>query len=122
MLTTHIYFNGQCKEAIELYKKAFNAEVKTIILNPEKDDIVIHAEIFIDNQLLYLNDFGNSDGYSISGGYQLCVNFKNKNDLMEAYSIIQNGSIIISPMQATDYSICVVRFIDRFDVRWAFVV
>lgn len=121
MLVTHIYFNGQCKEAIDLYVKAFNATVKTIMKNPE-NDLVIHAEILIHDQLLMLNDFGDNDGISKSGGYQLAVRFDNENDLKAAYSVLEDGSITISPMQATDYSACVVRFGDKFDARWAFWV
>lgn len=122
MLATHIYFNGQCKEAIELYVKAFNATIKTIMQKSGQEELVIHAEIYIHNQLLMLNDFGDNDGYSKSGGYQLAVSFDNEDDLKKAYSVLKDGSTTISPMQATDYSTCVVRFIDKFDVRWAFWV
>lgn len=122
MLLTHIYFNGQCRNAIELYKKAFSAKVQTIIPDPEHVDLIIHAEILIHNQLLYLNDFGGSNVNSVSGGYQLCVQFDNEEDLKEAYSILEAGSTTVLPMQATDYSSCVIRFIDKFDVRWAFMV
>jgi PhnB protein len=122
MLVTHLYFNGECKEAIELYKKAFNATIKTIMLKPEQDDLVVHAEILIHNQLLMVNDFGDNDGYSKSGGYQLAVSFSNEYDLKDAYSVLKDGSTTISHMQATDYSVCVVRFIDKFNVRWAFWV
>ena len=122
MLATHLYFNGQCKEAIALYVRAFNGTIKTIIQNPENDDLVIHAEILIHNQLIMLNDFGDNDGFSKSGGYQLAVSFDNECDLKDAYSILKDGSTTISPMQATDYSVCIVRFIDKFDVRWGFWV
>lgn len=118
MFATHLYFNGQCREAIELYVKAFNATIKTIMPNPGQEELVIHAEILIHNQLLMLNDFGDNDGYSKSGGYQLTVSFNNEVDLKKAYSVMKDGSTTISPMQATDYSACVVRFIDKFDVRW----
>lgn len=121
MLLTHIYFNGQCKQAIELYKQAFNATVKTLIEDPS-NLLVVHAEIVIHNELLILNDFGNKDGNSISGGYQLCVQFDNEAALLKAYNTMQNGSITIEPIQSTDYSSCVVRFIDMFDVRWGFWV
>ena len=49
MFCAHIYFNGNCAEAVEAYKKAFNAEILTIIHNPEigKESHVIHAEIEI---------------------------------------------------------------------------
>ena len=122
MLVTHIYFNGQCKAAIELYVQAFGASIETIIPKPDQDDLIVHAEILIHNQLLMLNDFGNNDGYSKSGGYQLSVKFDMVDDLKKAYSILEAGSTTISPMQETEYSICVIRFIDKFDVRWAFWV
>lgn len=121
MLVTHIYFNGQCKKAIEMYKQALNATVKTLIEDTETQ-LVIHAEITIHNQLLMLNDFGNNDGFSKSGGYQLSVQFDNEADLKRAYNVMQEGSTTIEPVQATEYSPCVVRFIDTFDVRWAFWV
>ncbi len=120
MLATHLYFNGQCREAIELYVKAFNATIKTIMTNPGQEELVIHAEILIHNQLLMLNDFGDKDGYSKSGGYQLAVSFDSEDDLKNAYSVMKDGSTTISPMQAADYSPCVVRFVDKFDVRWGF--
>jgi len=119
MLNTHIYFNGNCKEAIELYIKALNATKETII---EESNIIIHAEIIIHEQILMLNDFGDNDGYSKSGGYQLSLKFKNEDELRKAYLIMKDGSKTISPIKSTDYSSCVVRFIDKFDVRWAFWV
>jgi len=122
LLVTHIYFNGQCKDAIDLYVKAFSATIETLILKPDQENLVVHAEITIHGQLLMLNDFGDNDGVSKSGGYQLSVRFGSEEDLKNTYRIIKEGSTIISPMQATDYSSCVVRFIDRFDVRWAFWV
>ena len=77
MFVTHIYFNGQCKEAIELYKSVFNATIKTLIEDSSKL-LVVHAEIVIHNEVLMLNDFGNNDGISKSGGYQLSVQFDNQ--------------------------------------------
>lgn len=122
MIVTHIYFNGQCKEAIELYVQAFGGSIETIIQQPDQDQLIIHAEILIHNQLLMLNDFGDNDGFSKSGGYQLSVKFDTADELRKAYSLLEEGSTIISPMQETDYSVCVIRFIDKFDVRWGFWV
>lgn len=120
MLVTHIYLKGQCKEAIDLYVKAFNATIETIIHDTEQEELIIHAEILIHNQLLMLND--NNDGLSESSGYQLSVRFDSENELKSAYSVFKDDSNVILPMQATDYSSCVVRFVDKFDVRWAFWV
>lgn len=121
MLTTHIYFNDNCKEAMEMYKNALGATVKTLFEDSESR-LVVHAEMVINDGLLMLNDFGDNDGFSKSGGYQLCVQFNNEDDLKSAYSAMQSESLTISPMQPTDYSPCTIRFIDKFDVRWAFMV
>ena len=67
-----------------------------------------------------LNDFGDNDGFSVSGGYQLSVKFDSEDELKDAYSLLKANSKVILPMQSTDYSVCVVRFVDMFDVRWAF--
>lgn len=122
MLTAHIYFNGQCKEAIDLYTKAFNADVRTVIMEPDKSEasLVLHAEICIHGQILMMNDFGNNDGYTISGGYQLAVSFRNADELKLAYSILEEDSTTVEDIHETDYSPCVVRFIDKFGVRWGF--
>lgn len=118
MLVPHIYLYGHCKEAIQLYQKAFGATVHTIIEDNEHK-LIVHAEIEIHHQLLMLNDTGGDLDFSQSGGYQLSVQFDNEDDLLAAYSILMEGATIIFSMQATEYSVCVVRFIDRFDVRWA---
>ncbi len=122
MLAAHIYFNGQCKEAIELYVKALGAKIETIIPDSGKEGLIVHAEVLIHGQTLMLNDFGGNQGFSKSGGYQLSLRFDNEDELKKAYSKIKEGSTTVMPMQPADYSPCVVRFIDRYDVRWAFWV
>lgn len=120
VLVTHIYLNGRCKEAIEMYEKAFDATIDTIIEEPDKDNntVVIHAEICIHGQQLMLNDNKSLD----SEGYQLSVRFQNEEDLKKAYDILEEKSITVASMEATDYSTSVVRFIDKFKVRWGFWV
>ena len=121
MLVTHVYFNGNCKEAITLYKDALYADVKMLIEDPDSS-LVVHAEMMIHDGLLMLNDFGNNDGASKSGGYQLCLQFENEDELQRAYSKMECDSTTINPLQSTEYSPCTVRFEDRFGVRWAFWV
>lgn len=118
---THIYFNGDCKQAISLYEKAFGVSVQTLIEHSDQP-LVVHAEILIHNEVLMVNDFGNNDGHSTSGGYQLSLQFDDEAALKKAYAEMQKGSTTIEPMQPTDFSPCTVRFIDRFGVRWAFWV
>ncbi len=124
MFCTHVYFNGNCREAIELYEKAFSTKVLTIIQNlaPGKENEILHAEIMIHDQKLMMNDFGDNDGITRSSGYQLVVQFQTVEQLEEAYAVLSVNSTTITPKQPTDYSECVVRFIDKFGVPWGMMV
>lgn len=122
MLCTHIFLYGRCKEALGFYKEAFDAEIQTVIEDPDNEDIIIHSEIMIHNQLLMLNDFGDNDEVTKSGGYQIVVRFDSEGELYNTYEFFKDECTIISPMQSKDYTPCQVRFIDKFDVRWGFYV
>jgi len=87
-VTPNLHFRGQGKQAIELYKQVFGAEVKVLLCNSDanpkdcetnvatQNDLVYHAEIYID------------------------------------------GATIIYPMQSTTYSSCFVSLVDKFGMRW----
>jgi PhnB protein len=124
MFCTHIYFNGNCREAINLYAKALDADVLTVMAYPEegKGNFVIHAEMEIDGKKLVMNDFGDDEGVTTPGGYQLVMQFPDAEQLRLAFEILSKDGKILSPMQSADYSSCVVRFADRFGTRWAFYV
>jgi PhnB protein len=124
MFCTHIYFNGNCREAIDLYAKALDADVLTVMAYPEegKGNFVIHAEMEIDGKKLVMNDFGDDEGVTTPGGYQLVMQFPDAEQIRLAFEILSKDGKILSPMQSADYSSCVVRFADRFGTRWAFYV
>jgi len=69
-----------------------------------------------------MNDFGNNEGNTKASGYQLVVQFESLAQLEESYEALLENSIPISPKQPTDYSPCVVQFIDKFGTRWGFFV
>jgi PhnB protein len=120
----HPHFNGNCREALDFYKKSSSVQVLSIISNPEngKDNEIIHSEILIHDQKLMMNDFGDQDGITQACGYQLVVQFATLAELDEMYAVLSDHCKIISPKQPTDYSECVVRLIDKFGVPWALYV
>jgi PhnB protein len=123
MLVPHLYLNGRCEEAISIYVKAFGAEVKVLIPQPENSPQkgVMHAEIYIHGQRVMLNDVQGKIDYT-RGTQELVVIFNSTEDLKKSYEIIKEGSRTLSPMQATDYSPCVVEFWDKFGIPWGFMV
>ena len=124
MLVPHLYLNGRCEEAISMYMAAFNAEVKVLIRHPQEgpEKEILHAEIYIHGQRIMLNDITGNNEYTERGTIQLIVIYDNEEELKNSYKIMEEGSHIVSPMQATKYSPCVIEFCDKFGVHWGFMV
>lgn len=128
-VTPNLHFRGEAKAALELYKKAFGAEVRVLYTNadahpedlaPEENDrpeIVYHCEMYIDGQRLTLSD--DPDGPAAnSHPMSLLITFESAADGKQAYEIMKEGATIIYPVQTTTYSSFFVSLIDRFGMRW----
>ncbi len=119
-VTPNFHLKCQCKQAIELYRQAFAAEVKELLFNSDansqdyriKDEshkeLVYHAEIYIGNQRIFLSDLLDD---TIPAGNTLSL-------VEKAYEIIKDGATLISPLTNTTYSSCFVSLIDKFGMRW----
>jgi PhnB protein len=120
MLIPHFHFNGDCKEAIALYEKAFNAKASEIDMSDNEK--IAHARMEIHGQLVFLNDrFGNKDK-SLDCAVHMILTFKTSEDLQACYEALKDGSTIIDPFHETPYSALVGNFMDRFGVLWGFMV
>lgn len=92
MLIPHLHFNGNCKEAISFYEKAFNVKADCVIYESDYAPAdgkngarVAHAEMHIHGHKIYLNDrFGKKDT-STDIAVHLIVTFQNKTDLLSCY-------------------------------------
>ncbi len=127
-VTPNFHFPGNCKQTVELYKKAFGAEIKILLcdsdVNPEdwkSDDcdnsFVYHAEIIIGNQRIMMTD-DTSNAAPKGNTVSLVLTFETADEVKAAYEIVSRGCKIIYPMQSTSYSSCFVSLIDKFGIRW----
>ena len=126
----NFHFGGKCGEAIELYKKAFGAEISCLLLykdaknedfdkplTKEQKNFVYHAEILIGNQRIMMAD--NLDmPFATSTSLFLTISMDTKEDVIRAFNIMKDGCKIIYPPHSTTYSSCMVNFIDRYGFRW----
>ena len=125
----NLHFKGNCKQAIELYKKAFGAEVKVLlhyadanpqdfIMNDENQrDLVYHSEVIIGNNRLMLNDT-TDDTFHIENSLSLLVHFDTNDELITAYGILSDGATIISPMESQTYCAYFASLIDKYGMNW----
>ena len=126
----NFHFAGKCRDAIELYRKAFGAEIGCLLLykdakpedfdkplTDEQKNFVYHAEIVIAKQRIMMAD--NLDiPFSPSTSLFLTVTMDTKDDVMNAFNVLKDGCKIIYPPHSTTYSSCTVNLFDKFGFRW----
>ena len=129
-ITPTLNFTGCCREAIQLYEKAFGGKITCLItyreandpaymplLQEAQKDYINHTELMLDGQRINMSD-------SVDLEFQVCysnfltVMYDTKEEVQRAYAMLQEGSKTIYPMEATPYSSCRVVFVDRFGIRW----
>jgi len=128
-------FAGTASQAIDLYSKAFGAQVKAKILfsqaNPkdyqfleEEKDLVYYAEIKIGRQTIALGD--DADAYKIgikevsgsSTKIDLLVHLDTDDELQTAYELLAVGGTITTPLCSQTYCSLTCALVDRYGMRW----
>ena len=125
----NLRFKGNCEQAIEQYKKAYNAEVKTLLryadANPQdftmnnesQRNLVYHSEMIIGGNRLMLNDT-TEDDFQTGNSLSLLVHFDTEDELKSAYIIMAEDAKIISPIASQTYCACFASLIDKYGMRW----
>ena len=125
----NLHFKGNCMQAIDLYKKAYGAEVKALLryaeANPQdfvmndesQKDLIYHSEITIGNHRLMLNDTIEDD-FKKGNSLSLLVHFDTESECKEAYRIMAEDAVIISSMESQTYCACFASLIDKYGVSW----
>lgn len=125
-----INFGGNCREAIQLYEKAFHGRISCLItykeandpafnplLQEDQKDYIYHSELILGQQRIIMSDHVDMEFQTCYANF-LTIMCDTKEEVREAYAIMKEGSKTIYPMEATSYSSCRVVFVDRFGIRW----
>ena len=123
-------FGGTCREAIQMYEKAFEGKITCLItyreandpaymplLIEEQKDYVYHAELVLGDQRIIMSDHVDIE-FTVYYSNFLTVMYDTKEEVQRAYEIMKEGSKTIYRMEATPYSSCRVVFVDKFGIRW----
>ena len=125
MLIPHLHFNGDCKDAIAMYEKAFNTKAGRIEYMADDGSgspKIAHVRMKIQNQTVFLNDrFGNKDK-TLDCAVHLILTFKTAEALLACYEELKEGGTMIDPFTKTPYTELCGNFMDRFGVLWGFMV
>ena len=109
-------FGGNCREAIQMYEKAFNGKISCMITYEEANDPA-YIPLLKENQRIIMSDHVDIEFQTCYSNF-LTIMYDTKEEVQRAYEIMKEGSKTIYPLEATPYSSCRVVFVDRFGIRW----
>ena len=123
-------FGGNCREAIQLYAKAFGGTINCLVsyrdandpawmprLSEQQKDWIYHAELLLGDQRIIMSDHADIQFTTCYSNF-LTLMYDTTEQVQQAYELLKEGSQTIYPMEATPYSSCRVVFVDRFGIRW----
>lgn len=113
------YVKGS-KEAVELYKKAFGAELGYHVTNP--DGGYFHAELMVNGKpFLAVSEIGENfitDVVSKYPNMNFGVGLDSEEAVRKAYSVLSEGSPVCTPLRTLPWSDLCADVVDRFGVYW----
>ena len=121
----YIAFRGTCREAIEFYKSALDAEVlftQTIGESPMSDmgpaENIMHCTIKVGGSTIMMCDDSRPDAAAGGGNISLAIGL---NDPPRAKQIFENlardGSVVM-PLQKTFWAVAFGIVTDKFGINW----
>lgn len=124
MIGLQVYVKNSL-EAVEVYKKAFNAELAP---NPafNDDGTYMHCELRIKGKtFLYLSEANEPYNEIVSQYHkyphhtmQFCVNVETEEAIKTAYEVLSIGGIAPNPPAPTEWCPMLCNLIDKFGVSW----
>lgn len=131
-VNAYIYFNGNCREAVEFYAKVFQTEAPRILTfgdtppNPayplpeQAKKLVLHAELRIAGDTVMFSDTFPGNPYNAGNNINLTVLTSNEDLIRSYFNDMKEGGTVTMELQKTFWSKCYGMLTDKFGIGWQF--
>ena len=121
----YIAFRGNCREAIDFYKKALGAELlfsQTYGESPMADmgaaDAIMHATIQVgDTHVMMCDDF-HTENFSTDGNISLTVGLNDLDRAKTIFADLSDGGNVMMPLDKTFWAEAFGMLTDKFGIKW----
>ncbi|HTN93210.1 MAG TPA: VOC family protein [Gallionella sp.] len=130
----YLFFEGRCEEAIEFYRKALGAELKTLMRykdNPEPpqqskvppgaENKVMHSSFQIGKTTVMASD-GLCSGKPDFRGVSLTLTVSSDSEAQKLFAALSDGGKVQMPLARTFFSSQFGMVADRFGLPWMIIV
>lgn len=123
----YLNFQGQCREAFELYAKVLGGEVIVMMtyadappdekMAPEMRDQVMHAQLKVGEQIFMASDVS-PQNFKPAQGMHITINVNAPEEAERIYAALSEGGTIVMPMEETFWAQRFGMFTDAFGTPW----
>jgi PhnB protein len=121
----YITFNGNCREAIELYKTALDAQVlftQTLGESPMSHlgpaENIMHSTIKVGNSTIMMADDLSPDGKAGTGNISLAIGLNDPERAKQVFEKLAKDGSVIMALEKTYWAEAFGMLIDKFGVKW----
>ena len=126
----YLFFNGNCEQAIEFYRKALGAEVEMMMRfkeSPEPpppgavpagfENKIMHASFRVGQTTVLASDGCSADKANFEG-FSLSLSVPNEAEADRVFNALANGGQVKMPLTKTLFSPRFGMLQDRFGIGW----
>jgi PhnB protein len=121
----YIAFKGNCREAIEFYKQAFDAEVlftQTFGESPMSSmgpaDNIMHCSMKVGNSTIMMCDDPRPEGGGGDGNISLAIGLNDPERAKQVFGNLTKGGSVVMPLEKTYWADAFGMVTDKFGVKW----
>src|SRR5262245_62094949 len=123
----YLFFGGNCREAFTAYKEIFGGEL--VLLTPKDmpseeqpptggDDLIMHAALMSDGQLLMGSDDPTTDKFPPVQGMQVNYSTATPEDAKRVFDALAKGGEVNLQIGPTSWSPMFGMCVDRYGTPW----
>lgn len=129
-IEAYLYFNGNCREAVEYYAEVFGTEKPQIstygespkdpnfTLPEEAKNLVMHARLPVSGSSLMFSDVFPGSPYNAGNNISLAIVSKNEDEIKSFYERLKQSGTVKIELQETFWSKCYGNVIDKYGIEW----
>lgn len=130
IVQSYLFFNGNCEEAVEFYRKALGAQVVMMMrfkdspephppgmLSPGWENKVMHTSFSIGQTVVMASDGCGTEKTSFSG-FSLSLSVKTEAEADKAFAALSEGGQVRMPLTKTFWSPRFGMLQDKFGIGW----
>jgi PhnB protein len=127
MLSTYLFFNGNCEQAIKLYEKVFGGKIVMMMRNADApsearmpntpDNMVMHVRLDIGNMMLLASDCP-PNMYDKPQGFRVMFGVEKAAEGERVFNALAEGGSVQMPYQKTFWAHRFGMVTDKFGTPW----